>query len=63
VVLPYHPGRRGAINPSAGSPLKVPSRNDTEDRLRKNTQNNGFSNRMSPATKARQQKENDKKME
>jgi ATP-dependent Zn protease len=43
--------------------LKVPSRNNTEDRLRKNTQNNGFSNRVSPATNARQQKENDKKME
>jgi hypothetical protein len=41
--------------------LKVPSRNNTEDRLRKNTQKNGCSNRVSPATNARQQKENDKK--
>jgi hypothetical protein len=65
--------RRGFIDvpaalhpvPGAGfsfSPLRVPSRNDTEDRLRKTAQHNGFSNRVSPASKPGQQNENDKKM-
>jgi hypothetical protein len=65
--------RRGFIpkvRRQVASPAAVPwvdlfesaVRNDTEDRLHKNRQGNGLSNRVSPATKPHRQKEKDKKM-